>query len=321
LILSELQQSAVKKFNQRIHDGLISFEAKPCLCDSNCFDKIFKYDRYGLWHPVVICKDCGLIQSNPQMSNEEYNRFYSSDDYRILYDGENYLEKSKSRYKESNHVFDTLHPVIKELNLNTILEFGCGGGRNLLPFYKNGNAVTGYDYSCNLVKLGRSYGLNLRQGSFAEISATNVKYDVIILHHVIEHFTDFFNNMTSILQHLNTNGILYASVPNIDYLVKGQFQNAHIYYFSPRTFNYYMKMCGLEVLEFGTSQTIHMYGVYKLTTNASIEKNQLSSEYDLMKQKIAKCKLKSTIVSFLEKIGIKKPVKSLIGFLKNRKPK
>ena len=210
---------------------------------------------------------------------------------------------------------------MKELNLNTILEFGCGGGWNLLPFYKNGYAVTGYEYSHNLVKLGRPYGLNLRQGSFAEMSATNDKYDVIIINHVIEHFTDFFNNMTSILQHLNTNGILYAGVPNIDNFGKGQFQNAHIYYFSPRTFNYYMKMLGLEVLEFDTVQTIHMFGVYKLITNALIEKNQLSSEYDLMKTKIAKSKLRSTIVSFLEKIGIKKPVKSLIGFLKNRKPK
>ncbi len=321
MILSERQQSVVKKFNQRIHDGLISFETKPCLCNSNCFDKIFKYDRYGLWQPVVICKDCGLIQNNPQLPDEEYKRFYSSDVYRILYDSENYLEICRSLYKESNHIFDTLPSVMEELNLNTILEFGCGGGWYLFPFYKNGYAVTGYDYSYNLVKLGRSYGLNLREGSFAEVSATNDKYDVIILNHVVEHFSDFFNNMTSILQHLNTNGILYASVPNIDYLEKGQFQNAHIYYFSPRTFNYYMKMCGVEVLEFGSAQTIHMYGVYKLTTIASIEKNQLSPEYDLMKPKIAKCKLKSTIVSFLEKIGIKKPVKSLIDFLKNRKPK
>tara|TARA_B100000315_G_C14453903_1_gene530460 strand:+ start:260 stop:1033 length:774 start_codon:yes stop_codon:yes gene_type:complete len=250
------------------------------------------------------------------LSDEEYKRFYLTDDYRILYSGENYLEICKSKYKESNHIFDALASIMKELNLNTILEFGCGGGWNLLPLYKNGYAVTGYDYSCNLVKLGRSYGLNLRQGSFAEISATNDKYDVIILSHVIEHFTDFFNNMTSILQNLNTNGILYAAVPNIDNFWKGQFQNAHIYYFSPRTFNHYMKMCGLEVLEFGSAlKLFHMYGIYKRAAISSIQKNQLSSEYDLMKAKIAKCKFKSTIVSFLEKIGIKSQLKSLIDFL------
>jgi 2-polyprenyl-3-methyl-5-hydroxy-6-metoxy-1,4-benzoquinol methylase len=321
MILSDFQKSAVKKFNQRIHDGLISFQRKTCLCNANDFDTIFKYDRYGLWHPVVICKNCGLIQSNPQLSDEEYNRFYSSDDYRILYEGENYLEISKSRYKESNHIFDMLFPVMKELNLNTILEFGCGGGWNLYPFYKNGYAVTGYDYSFNLIKLGRSYGLNLRQGSFAEINSTSDKYDVIILNHVIEHFTDFFNNMASILQHLNTKGILYVGVPNIDNFRKGQFQNVHIYYFSPRTFNYYMKICGLEVLKFGPSEKIHMYGILKRKTIVSIEKNQLSHEYALMKQKIVIGKLTSALVSLLEKIGIKKPVKSFIDFLKNRKPK
>jgi len=319
VILSDFQQSAIKKFNQRVHDGLISFQEKTCLCNTNDFDTIFQFDRYGLWHPVVICKNCGLIQSNPQLSDEEYKRFYSSNDYKSLYEGENFLETSKSRYKESNHIFDTLLPVMKEYNLNTILEFGCGGGWNLYPFYKKGYTVTGYDYSFDMIKLGRSYGLNLRQGSFTEIHSTNDKYDVIILNHVIEHFTDFINNMESIIQHLSANGIVYIGVPNMDNFGKGQLQNAHTYYFSPRTFNHYMKICGLEVLKFGSAQKIHMYGIFKLNTMDLIKKSQLSHEYTFMKQKIVKSNLRSIFVSLLEKIGIKKAVKSFIGFLKNRK--
>ena len=139
--------------------------------------------------------------------------------------------------------------------------------------------------------------------------------------HVIEHFTDFFNNMKSILQHLNTNGILYAGVPNIENFEKGQFQNAHVYYFSPRTFHYYMTMCDLEMIKCGSAQHFHMYGIYKPTTIGLIEKNHLAFEYTIMKRKIAEAKLKSTVVVLLEKIGIKKPAKFIINFLRNRKSK
>jgi len=75
--------------------------------------------------------------------------------------------------------------------------------------------------------------------------------------------------MKSILQHLNANGILYAGVPNIDNFGKGQFQNAHIYYFSPRTFHYYMTMCDLEMIKCGSAENYHMYGIFKLTTKGS----------------------------------------------------
>lgn len=323
MILSKFQKSAVKKFNQRIYDGLVSYETKSCLCNSNYFDKIYEHDRCGLWHPVVICRDCGLIQSNPQLSDAEYKRFYSTDEYRLLHKGENYLEILRSKYNENNPIFDILSPIMKELNLNTILEFGCSGGWNLLPFYKDGYEVTGYDYSYNLVKLGISYGLNLREGSIATLNATNDKYDVIIMNHVIEHLTNFFDNMKLILQHLNTDGILFAAVPNIDNFRKGQFQNAHIYYFSPRTFNYYMTMCGLEMIKSGSTQEGEIgdiggvYGIFRLTTQGLIVMNHLESEYSFMKRKIAIGKFKSIIVSFLEKIWMEKPVKSLIAFLKN----
>ncbi len=115
MLLSKFQTSAVKEFNKKVYDGLISYEIKPCLCNSNRFDKIFKYDRYGLYHPVVICRDCGLIQSNPQLSDIEYNRFYTSDEYRLLYEGENYLEVARSRYKASNHIFDVLLALYLDL--------------------------------------------------------------------------------------------------------------------------------------------------------------------------------------------------------------
>lgn len=172
--------------------------------------------------------------------------------------------------------------------------------------------MTGYDYCRKLVELGKSYGLDLFEGSVAELDMTDHKYDVIILNHVIEHFTDSFGNMKSILKHLNHNGILYAGVPNIDNFDKNQFQNAHVYYFSPRTFDYYIRMCSLEKIQFASAEKVHMYGIYKIAQGGSTQKDLLNAEYTHMKRVITRRKLRSIIVSSLEKIRMKKALKSLI---------
>jgi hypothetical protein len=62
--------------------------------------------------------------------------------------------------------------------------------RNLLPFFKRGYEVCGYDLSPTLTDLGRSEGLNLMTGSWAVLRAI----DVIILNHVLEHFLDIFGH-------------------------------------------------------------------------------------------------------------------------------
>jgi 2-polyprenyl-3-methyl-5-hydroxy-6-metoxy-1,4-benzoquinol methylase len=317
VILSKFQKAAVQRFNKKTCDGLMAYETKPCLCGSTCFDNIFKYDRYGLWHPTVICRGCGLIQSNPRLLDVEYSRFYSSDEYRVLYEGENFLDFCKLRYNKSNHIFERLLPIMTELGLNSVLEFGCGGGWNLLPFHEKGYRLIGYDYSHGLIQQGRSLGLNLINGSFEKLKQNSDKFDVIILNHVVEHFTDIFHNLQLITEHLSDKGVIYIGVPNIDNFAKSQFQNAHVYYFSPRTFKYYISLCDLEILDFGSAETIHMYGIYKKAKNNKItQENPLSSEYEIMKKKIFKAKLKSFVAGFLEKVGLKNFVKRLIGFFR-----
>ena len=317
--LSSYQKIAVKKFNKRISNNEIKFEQRNCLCGSTDGENIFTYDRYGLWHPTMICKKCGLIFSNPQLSDNDYSAFYSSDEYRLLYSDENYIETSEMRYKDSNQIFDTMLPYMNTFNFKTVLEFGCGGGWNLIPFYNNGYDVTGYDYSHNLIKLGRRYGLNLKQGSFQELNDTTKKYDVIILNHVIEHFTDIKNNINSILKCLEPNGFIYISVPNIDNFSHGQFQNAHVYYFTPRTFIHYMNELSLQTVEFDLDESIHMHGVFKISS-IDIKNNSkllLASEYPFMRYKILQGKIKSKIVLLLEILRVKEWIKKLIRISKS----
>ena len=304
--MSAFQRSLVNGYNDKVLHQRFDYEEATCLCKEQTFEGLFEFDRYGLWNPVVICMNCGLIQNNPRLTEDEYGRFYSSDDYRSLYEGESYLEESAKRFNKSNHIFEDLNPIISKLGLKTILEVGCGGGWNLLPFDRAGYNVTGVDYSENLTEMGRSYGLNIHQGSIRSLENWEQKYDVIILNHVIEHFTDFFGFMELIIRRLIKNGIIYAGVPNMDHCIVGQLQNAHLYYFTPRTFKRYMSELGLEELAFGTAQNIHMYGVFKLSASRELGPTfKPEIEYARMKKKVFYAKLRYFTALALEKMRIK----------------
>lgn len=68
LSLNELQQGMKSQIEEKIAKGIYSFEKVPCcICGGSNFELFSEKDRYGLYHPVVICRDCGLIQTNPRM--------------------------------------------------------------------------------------------------------------------------------------------------------------------------------------------------------------------------------------------------------------
>ena len=190
----------------------------------------------------------------------------------------------------------------------------------MIPFKKSGYSVTGVDYSAELTQLGKTYGLNLRQGSIRSLSKVKDKYDVIILNHVIEHSTDFFNDMNLITQRLNENGIIYIGVPNIDNCHLGQFHNAHTLYFTPRTFLHYMGACGLKEKTFGSAYKIHMYGIFKIAQDNSNKKDDLGNEYARMIKKVRFEKLKFLVVLLLKMMGIKHYVALILKRLNILKP-
>ena len=86
--LNSLQQSMKAQIEKKVADNIYAFEAVPCcICGGSSFEKLSEKDRYGLYLPVCVCRDCGLIQTNPRMTQASYNEFYNYE-YRRLYGGE-----------------------------------------------------------------------------------------------------------------------------------------------------------------------------------------------------------------------------------------
>ena len=305
--LNKLQLDVLNKLNKKIQNNDIQFEDVSCLCGRNDSDLICSFDRYGLDQKTVICRYCGLIRSNPRMTEEEYRYFYESDTYMLLYDGENTEEYFRKKFDEPDkylndgkNILERMKQFKKVDESVNILEFGCGAGYNLMPFLKEGANCTGIDYGKIGMEIGREYGLNILQGGLEKVEG---RYDIIMMCHVLEHFLDPIATLKQFKSHLTSDGLLYISVPNMEILGLGQIQNAHTYYFAPDNFKYFIECAGLKNIDLGESQIVHMYGIFKVE-NITPDLNDLLLSKEKMFRVLKHTRRKEIVKWLLNLLGL-----------------
>lgn len=99
-----------------------------------------------------------------------------------------------------------------------VLEIGCGEGGNLLPFSKRGCKVTGIDVSETRIEEAKQFFREEElQGNFVcqDVFRANVKekFDIVIIHDVIEHVLAKRGLFAIAKELLNSNGIVYVGFP------------------------------------------------------------------------------------------------------------
>ena len=102
----------------------------------------------------------------------------------------------------------------KYINENkSILDVGCGYGRYMKIISKLYPNITGIDVNQKSINDLKRQGFQAL--SIDEFNKTNTKFDVIILSHIIEHFTpnDLLNFLENYLIHLNNDGYLIIGTP------------------------------------------------------------------------------------------------------------
>lgn len=302
LELSDYQKRFVREFNRKVESGDIDFESVSCLCGNADFDLISSVDAYSMLQKTVLCTRCGLIQSNPRMTESEFKNFYSSDFYRNCYESDDYLSIAKNKYtgKTGEHIFDELMKVKAIGPGISVLEIGAGGGWNLLPFIKAGAEATGVEYSRSMVFLGRERGINMVEGGLDRIEGV---FDIIIINHVLEHFLNPVEALKKIAGHVRKEGLIYIAVPNILNFSFADIQNAHTYYFDPKSFIYYCSLAGLKNVAFGIAQDIHMFGIYAIVEDLTPQ-GQLNNHYKEIHGYLVKIKYKSYIKVVLAKLRL-----------------
>ena len=258
LKLNEIQIRMKNQIEKKIKKGIYSFEEVPCcICGGNNFETLSEKDRYGLYVPVVICKNCGLIQTNPRMTQDSYNQFYDIE-YRKLYEGREVATEEffRNQYYRGKRIYQYLENNLKiNLTNRKVLEVGTGAGGILQYFKEKGDKVYGCDLDSEYIDFGKKrYGLNLFNGTIDSINV-NWHFDIVIYSHVLEHIPNPISELNKLKSFIDKNSYIYIELPGIKALkycyemnFLKQLQNAHIYYFTLTTLEKVLGKAGYDLI-------------------------------------------------------------------------
>lgn len=274
-ILVEKQFNMKKKaeVDRKIKEGIYQFESIPCVvCGGDNFETLSRKDHHGLFSSVVICKQCGLIQTNPRMTEESLFRYYQ-EDYREMYGDEVQVE-FVAEYNAGKSITAYMRQIIdfERRSQLRVLEVGCASGGILKYFKDIGCTVAGVDIGKEWVENGkRKYGLDLSVGTIFDVEG---KFDVIIYSDTFEHIAHPKKELTQIRKVLSKNGLLYLGVPSpknllhtydMDFLQYVHFE--HTYHFTLTTLRNLLETNGFKFL-LGNG---HVQSVFTKSSDSSKE--------------------------------------------------
>lgn len=207
------------------------------LCGNADFESVGERDRKGNELGTVVCRDCGLVSHASIPTDQEL-----ADYYKRQYRREYHDEYTPSAYrflrewKRGRRRFDLLQPFLG--SSDRVLEIGSGIGCNLKHFEVAGFDVAGIEPGEGFRKFAcERLHLQVEGGVLAEVPR-KPRCDLVLLIHVLEHFSSPTAALRHIHSLLNPGGRLYVEVPNLGapHAAPGKlFHYAHIYNFTPTT--------------------------------------------------------------------------------------
>jgi SAM-dependent methyltransferase len=308
--LNEFQRRSIAAF---LSDNRITYSniERCLLCNNSEFDIIASKDQYGIPLETAICNHCGLIFSRRQFSEDSAKVFYD-EYYRKIYEGVSSPTLDHGFYRRL-YAGKMVPKVPRFIGQDaTVLELGCGGGWNLLPFLKKRIRHVGYDYDGYLINFGRDqYGLNLREGGLETAQADHIRADFVIISHVLEHINDPITFMKGVSTILKEGGLVRITVPCLDcigyfggsgigYRLGMALQNAHTFTFGEKTLRELLLTAGFEPVVLVRGFCLARISQKKLDF-VSLRKNRAKDTRRLLESSERYFKAKNTIYYFTPK--------------------
>ncbi len=221
------------------------------LCGGSEFEIISKKDRHNQPLNTGLCQGCGLVMHLPIPSEEEIATYYAHD-YRRDYHGENKPSPRRimRAWKNGQRIRQQIQAYIP--NQAHVFEIGAGIGCTVKSFETANFQASGIEPNTDF----NSYTRNVLHANVKNINLYDLEakheYDVILLIHVIEHFTSPTRALHKMRELLSQNGLLYIECPNIGapFATFGRmFHFAHIYNFTYNTLIALGKKTGFDVVQ------------------------------------------------------------------------
>jgi len=107
----------------------------------------------------------------------------------------------------------------KTPKLTRLLDIGCGAGGYLLAAQELGCEAVGVEPSASHASVGRSLGLDVRDGYFEPTTFPPASFDLVVLSHVIEHIYEPMGFLRGIMPVVREGGTLIVMTPNSSSIV------------------------------------------------------------------------------------------------------
>ncbi len=155
---------------------------------------------------IFRCRACGVQFLNPQYSNEHLKQYYDG------YSAEEPAWDAPLNY--CHHYYLSL--VERYRSPGRLLDVGSGEGHLLRAARERGWQAEGYEIDAELAKrTSDKTGVKVCCGTFSETGWDNGSFDVITVHHVLEHVKDPGSYLKVIHSLLRDEGIFLLVLPNI----------------------------------------------------------------------------------------------------------
>tara|TARA_A100001015_G_scaffold303683_1_gene393696 strand:+ start:67 stop:1134 length:1068 start_codon:yes stop_codon:yes gene_type:complete len=230
-----------------------------CLCENNDDILLSISDRNCIEFPIVVCKKCGLIRPKNYFTEKDVKHFYTNHYRKIVHGHTDKVDEDPERYynmqkNDSKRRID----IIKKfgnisLSNKKVLDLGGGCGGNL-DILRNENEVYLADYFEPFLKYAKSKNINVIKGGLESI---DFKPDLIICTHVMEHWSNFKEEMKKLIQIQKVGKTInYIEHPGIDSIKLGRRDSdiigdlciQHTSYFASYVFENLMNRYGFEKL-------------------------------------------------------------------------
>jgi len=200
---------------------------------------------------VVRCADCRLWYLNPRPTEDELPSLYPPT-YHAFEKPAGRLFQALSRLQWDHRVrfYRTFVPGPAH-----VLDVGCGDGEAMEQISRRtGWTMAGLDINPKACQAARTRGFTVHQGSLETSDFAPGSFDLVLMHHVLEHVPDPLQSLKILSRLLRKGGWLVGQLPNAESLecrVFSRYWNGyhfprHLQFFTPRTLEALLASGGFE---------------------------------------------------------------------------
>lgn len=237
------------------------------ICQNNKFKEILKMSDNRYWttnkvFKILSCKNCGVfvtIDGNDTINPEQYytSEYQSFQEKLIIH--RKISSSKKVKFFENIGYAPNRLTWTNKINLTKdtkVLDVGCGSGyisSYIRQIYSSN--VIGIEPSSQAAQIAAKNDIKVHNGTLLDFNDES-NFDVAILIHVLEHFSDPLENLSIIRKLLKDNGKLVIAVPNVDAIERKLFREnwdawdipRHVYHYTPKSLNYLLNKAGFKIL-------------------------------------------------------------------------